>query len=140
MTTLPALLLQPDSGASGAGGLLAIGGTIMIVYLAVLVVVIVGMWKVFEKARKPGWAAIVPIYNIICMLEIAGRPLWWIILFLIPFANIVAAVILSMDMAKAFGQGAGFGIVMLLLLAPIGYPVLGFGNYKYVGSGTPVRF
>lgn len=56
----------------------------MIIYLAIIVLMIASMWKVFTKAGKPGWAAIVPIYNIIVLLQIVGRPTWWIILFLIP--------------------------------------------------------
>jgi hypothetical protein len=66
-----------DSGASGGFGFAAI------IYLIVLVVMVAGIWKVFQKAGKPGWAAIVPIYNYIVILEIAGKPLWWIILMLI---------------------------------------------------------
>ena len=61
----------------------------VILYIGVIVLYIAGMWKAFEKAGKPGWAAIVPIYNIIVMIEIARKPLRWIILCLIPIANIV---------------------------------------------------
>ena len=49
---------------------------LFIIELLVIVLVIAGMWKTFAKAGKPGWASIVPIYNVIVLLEIAGRPLW----------------------------------------------------------------
>ena len=103
--------------------------------LILAVLAIAGMWKAFEKAGKPGWAAIIPIYNVIVMLEIAGRPLWWIFLFFIPIVNIVIAIIVSIDIAKGFGQGAGFG-VGLALLGFLFWPILGFGNAHYVGVET----
>ena len=86
---LQALLLQDDLGVA-AGGLLAIGGTMMFFMMAVMVVVIVGFWKVFEKAGQPGWAAIVPLYNAYILLKIAGRPGWWLLLFMIPFVNLAS--------------------------------------------------
>ena len=132
MTLIPALLLQDDSGA--VGGLLA-GGFMMIVMLAIAVVFIAGLWKVFTKAGQPGWAALVPIYNFYVLTQIAGRPAWWIVLMLIPLVSIVVMALLAIDIAKAFGQSAVFGIVMLFLLLPIGYLVLGFGNYQYLGAG-----
>jgi hypothetical protein len=132
MTTLATLLLQDDSSANAAAGALAaFSGMFLLVCLAMIVVAIVGMWKVFEKAGQPGWAAIVPIYNIYVLTQIAGRPAWWIVLFLIPIVNFVVAIILSIDIAKAFGQSAVFGIVLLFLFSVIGYLMLGFGNYRY---------
>jgi hypothetical protein len=114
------------------GGVFAFMGVIILCALAVAVVTIAGMWRVLEKAGKPGWAAIIPIYNIIVLLEITGRPLWWIFLFLIPLVNIVFMVLLYIDLAKSFGQGVGFAIG-LMLLSFIFYPMLGFGDYKYLG-------
>jgi len=139
VTMLQALLLQDDLGVA-AGGLLAIGGTMMFFMMAVMVVVIVGFWKVFEKAGQPGWAAIVPLYNAYILLKIAGRPGWWLLLFMIPFVNLAIALIVAIDVAKAFGQSAVFGIVLLLLLGGVGYLVLGFGNYRYLGpAGLSAR-
>jgi hypothetical protein len=115
----------------------------MLFYLAIIVVVIAGMWKVFTKAGQPGWAAIVPIYNIVILLKIVGRPVWWLVLLLIPFVNFVILILVSIDMAKSFGKGPGFGIG-LWLLSFIFYPILGFGDAQYVGpaagaSTAPVR-
>ncbi len=137
MTTIPALFLQQElpSGAIG-GGLMAIGGTMMLVMLAIAVVFIIGAWKVFTKAGKPGWAVLIPFYNAYVLLKIAGRPGWWLILMLIPLVNIVISLIVAIDVAKAFGQGAAFGVILLFLLSGIGYLVLGFGNYRYVGRAA----
>jgi hypothetical protein len=92
------------------------------------------LWKVFEKAGKPGWAAIVPIYNVIVLLEIVGKPLWWIVLFLVPCANIVAFILIGIELAKVFGKGTGFGLG-LALLPFLFYPVLGFGDARYQQPG-----
>ncbi|HEY4654487.1 MAG TPA: DUF5684 domain-containing protein [Cyclobacteriaceae bacterium] len=109
-------------------------GIVMFLYLALLVVVIVGMWKTFEKAGKPGWAAIIPIYNLIVLLEIVGKPLWWIVLLLIPFVNIIFAIIVCHQLSLSFGQG--IGMTLLLILLPfVAYLILGFGDARYVGPG-----
>ena len=118
------------------------GFVIVIIYLGIIGLTIAGAWKTFEKAGKPGWASIVPIYNIIVMLEMIGRPLWWIVLLFIPFVGIVAAVIIMIDFAKAFGKGAGFG-VGLAFLPFVFYPMLGFGDAQYAGpvvAGQPRGF
>jgi hypothetical protein len=122
------LIAQGDDGA-GAGGMV---GTI--IYLALIILAIAGLWQTFVKAGKPGWAAIIPIYNVIVMLQIAGRPIWWILLLLIPLVNLVIAIIVSIDIAKNFGKGAGFG-VGLALLGFIFYPILGFGDAQYRATG-----
>lgn len=107
----------------------------IVIWLAVVLVVIIGMWKMFEKAGKPGWAAIVPIYNLIVLFEIAGRPLWWFLLALIPLVNIAIGFILSMDIAKSFGKDTGFAI-LIFLLPYIAYPILGFGDAEYIGPSA----
>ena len=101
------------------------------VFMIALVVLMIGsVWKVFTKAGKPGWACIVPIYNVIVLLEIAGKPLWWIILMIIPLVNIVIAILLAIEVAKKFGQSSGFGLG-LAFLPFIFYPVLGYGSARY---------
>jgi len=134
MTTIPALLLQDDANAALTGGLLAFAGTIFVVFMVFAVVLIVGVWKVFVKAGKPGWAVLVPFYNVYVLLQIAGRPGWWLLLFLIPLVNVGIAAVVAIDLAQAFGQGPVFGVVLLFLLGGVGYLVLGFGNYQYVGT------
>jgi len=104
--------------------------------LALVALEIVACWRVFTKAGQPGWASIIPFYNIYIFLKIAGRPGWWLLLFLIPIVDCIVAIIASIDVAKAFGKGSGFG-VGLALLGPIFMPILGFGDAAY--HGAPAR-
>ena len=123
---------QPfNDDAAGAAGAAAAGLCNCVMLLIFVVPTIAGMWKVFEKAGKPGWAAIIPIYNTIVLIEIAGKPIWWILLLLIPCVGIVFFVIVLIDLCKNFGQGAGMAIG-LLLLPCIFYPILGFGSSRYM--------
>jgi len=110
------------------------GFIVFIIELGLVVLAIAGMWKSFEKAGKPGWAAIIPIYNLVVILEIAGKPLWWIILCLIPIVNLVIIILIMIAFAEKFGKGAGFG-VGLAFLGFIFFPMLGFGDAQYVGGG-----
>ena len=102
--------------------------------LVVVGIVVAAMWKVFAKAGKPGWAAIVPIYNYVVMLQIVGKPWWWLLLLLIPLVNIVIGIIMYIELAKSFGKGAGFA-VGLLFLGIVFFPILGFGESRYLGPG-----
>ena len=101
--------------------------------MAIAIFVLVAMWKVYQKAGKPGWAAIIPIYNIIVWLRIAGRSGWWIILLLIPIVGAVIAIVVSIDLARKFGKGAGFGLG-LAFLGFIFYPILAWGSAEYSGA------
>ena len=109
------------------------GFIIVIIYLALIVVVIAGMWKMFEKAGQPGWACIIPFYNIYILTVIADKPAWWMILFFIPIANIVAAIMIWHAVSLNFGKDAGF-TVGLVLLGFIFVPILGFGDAVYKGK------
>jgi len=87
-------------------------------------------WRIFEKAGKPGWAALIPIFNTLIQLEIVQRPLWWVFLMFVPGVNLVISVIIIFDLAKVFGKDNGFAFG-LLLLAPIFVPILALGNAVY---------
>ena len=105
------------------------------IYAAIIILFIASLWKIFVKAGKPGWAAIVPIYNIIVLLEVVGRPLWWIVLLIIPCVNIVAGIMLTLDLAKSFGKEIGYAIGMIILPF-IFYPMLAFGSATYRGPAV----
>jgi hypothetical protein len=104
----------------------------IIIALAIFVLAIVSAWKINTKAGQPGWACIIPIYNIIVMLKIVGKPWWWIFLLCIPIVNIVFGIWMVNLLSKSFGKGVGFTIG-LLLLSFIFYPILGLGGAQYVG-------
>jgi len=128
------MFAQTESYQPGAGEA-AIGFVGGLIYLVFLVVLIAAMWKIFAKAGKPGWASIVPIYNIVVLLEIVGRPVWWIVMLLIPFVNFVFIFILMIDLAKSFGKGVGFALG-LIFISPIFLPILGFGSARYQGPAA----
>jgi hypothetical protein len=111
------------------------GVLVLIFWLAVVVFYIACMWKIFTKAGQPGWAAIVPIYNLWVLLQIVNRPGWWLVLFLIPFVNIVIEIIVIVDLAKAFGKSVGFAVFMIFL-GFIALPILALGSAQYT---KPVR-
>lgn len=113
-----------------SGGIAAIFGAFAFIYLLIFIIIIAGLWKIFEKAGKPGWAAIIPIYNLVVLLEIVNKPVWWIILLLIPFVNFVIAIILYHQLSLSFGQGVGMTILMILLPF-VAFPMLGFGSATY---------
>ena len=122
---------QPAMEGGGAAGTL-----VSIIYLAIVVLVLAGIWKTFTKAGKPGWASIIPIYNVVVLLQIAEKPVWWILLFLIPIVNLVVSIMVMMAVAQKFGKGAGYGLG-LAFLGFIFWPMLGFGSATYQESATP---
>lgn len=127
-------------------GALAMGTGVMVVYsiimLAVAAVSIISMWKIFTKAGKPGWAAIVPVYNMVVLYQIVGmNPLWLLLLIgsIIPFVNFIVAIayfvitiLVNIKLAKAFGKSGGFA-VGLIFLPFIFQCILGFGSAQYQG-------
>jgi hypothetical protein len=112
-------------------------GTIL--YIAIIVFFIYCMWRIFVKAGKPGWTAIVPIYNVLVELEIVGRPWWWLLLMFVPGVNVVVGIIIMLDLARVFGRSSSFGIG-LILLPFIFIPILGLGDAEYLepNAGQPL--
>ena len=109
----------------------------LIVWLVLIIAAVAGIWKMFVKAGKPGWAVLIPIYNIYILLKISGKPGWWILLFFVPILNIIISILAALGLAKAFGRSSAFGIVALWFFSIIGYMILGFGKSKYVGVQAP---
>lgn len=117
----------------GMFGAMAAGVGIMWIFsLIIMLIVIISMWKIFSKAGRPGWAAIVPIYNVITLLDVAGYEWWYLILLLIPIVNIIILFKVYIGLANNFGKSAGFG-VGLVLFNVIFMPILAFGSSEYEG-------
>lgn len=121
-------------------------GIALIFYLVVVIAIVAGCWKVFTKAGRPGWAAIVPFYNFYVLLEIAGRPGWWLVFYVLAFfvffippvsglILLVVGIIVGIDVARKFGKGTGFGIG-LGILPYVFYPILGWGGAQYQDAGA----
>ncbi len=119
-----------------------LSGPFLILELVFFVLVVAGIWMVFIKAGRHGWAAIIPFYNLWTLVKVADRPVWyfWVMLILafIPIVNIATIVMLlivDIDVCRHFGHGAGYG-VLLWLFPFVMYPVLGFGKSQYLGLIT----
>ncbi|RTZ90639.1 MAG: signal peptidase I [Deltaproteobacteria bacterium] len=107
-------------------------GFAIFIDLIIAVIMIASMWKIFEKAGQPGWAAIIPIFNLYVTLKVAQKPGWWLILFFIPIVNFIMYIITLLAVAEKFSKSVGFAIGMILLPI-IFFPILGFGDATYSG-------
>jgi hypothetical protein len=133
--------LSDSSSSSADPAVLAAVFAALSVYMLIMTVVVVitiaALWKLFERAHKPGWAALVPVYNYVVLLEVIGRPLWWLAMMFVPFVNLVFMFMMYIDLAKSFGKDTTYG-VLLALFAPIMLPALAFGKHTvYVGPVGP---
>lgn len=117
-----------------AGIIIGLLGAYFFFILLLVAIMVASMWKIFDKAGEPGWAAIIPVYNYIVLLKIAGKPWWWLLLMIIPLVNIVLGIMVYIDLAKAFGKGGAFA-AGLIFLSIIFFPILAFGDSRYVGPG-----
>jgi hypothetical protein len=117
---------QGDSGGSAIGTL---------VPLVVGIYMIACLWMIFSKAGEAGWQSIIPIWNTIVLLKIAGKPWWWILLMFVPLLNIVIWILAIISLGNSFGKSAGFSILLLMCFAPIGMGILAFGGDRYLGPG-----
>ncbi len=117
---------QPDMVA------MMISSGVGLVFFVLMIFMFVCMWRMFTKAGQPGWAVLIPVYNIYIMLKIAGRPVWWMIFFFVPLANFITCIVINLDIAKNFGKSTLFGIA-LIVVPFIALPMLAFGDATYVG-------
>lgn len=116
----------------------AFGGFMFVWMFIIWFIAIVAFWKVFEKAGQEGWKSIIPFYNMWILFEIAGRPGWWMFGLFIPFVNFVLLIVLSLDIAKAFGKSTAFAIFGLLIFSFFGYMIIGWGDATYTKPSTEV--
>ncbi|ADG74188.1 conserved hypothetical protein [Cellulomonas flavigena DSM 20109] len=135
MSNLLAVPITDAEAAAAAGALASFG---LIAGIVGYVIGALGLMGVFTKAGKPGWAAFVPIYNLIVLLEVVGRPLWWFILFLIPGVNVVAMIIVMNDLSKSFGHEIGFTIGLILLTVVFTW-ILWLGSSTYRGPAAAAQ-
>jgi len=119
----PNQMNEMNAAAGAAAGAMMV---VLVIELAIAVLLIASWWKIFTKAGEPGWAAIVPIYNLIVLLKIAGKPIWWFLILWL----VIPWFLLNFSLARKFGKGTGFGLG-LSLLPPIFYLLLGFSDARY---------
>jgi hypothetical protein len=116
-------------------GLVAMSGIYLVFGLILAVISVIASWKIFSKAGQAGWKSLIPIYNVYVLLQIVGRPEWWLLLLIIPGVNIVISLILSIDLGKSFGKSTAYSVVLLWLFSLVGYCLLAFGSDQYLGPG-----
>ena len=126
--------VSTTSGLTGA--IAAMGLFFWVLFMALSILMIISLWKIFKKAGKPGWASIIPIYNIYIMCEIAEKEWWYVLLSCVPFANIYAMIVLYNGMAKRFGKSGGF-VAGMILLPVIFFPMLAFGKDAAIVNNQP---
>ena len=118
---------------SPSGPLIAFFAFFFLLYIGIIALMIISMWKIFVKANQPGWAAIVPFYNYYVMIEIAKKPTWWFGMMFVPLANIVFIIMIINGLVKNFGKSEGF-TVGVIFLPYVFFPILAFGDAKYIDS------
>jgi len=120
-----------DTTSAASGGALGLSSIIL---LGVAVFEIVALWRIFTKAGRPGWLALIPIVNLVILCHIGGLSAWWLLILLIPGIDVVFILIFSLliywNVGRAFGKGAGFNLG-LALLTGIFMPILAFGEATY---------
>lgn len=134
---MTALVLAQEEAISVAFGLI-----VFLIFMVPVVLLIVSYWMILSKAGEPGWKALVPFYNGWVYARVVGRPGWWGLLLYVPIVNLVMGAIMGMDLATSFGKDNAFGLGLALsavigFLGLIFYPILAFGDARYLGPGGP---
>lgn len=131
-------ILMEGYDAAYAAAASGVSAVYVILSLAISVLTLVAMWKLFVKAGKEGWKCLIPFYNTYCLYDIAWGNGWLFLLMFVPCVNVVVGIMMLFKLAKAFGQGTGFGFG-LLFLNTIFILILGFGSAEYVGPQVSAK-
>jgi len=109
----------------------------LVIVIPIVLIAIVAVWRVFTKAGQPGWAVLIPFYNLYVYSQVVKRPGWWMLLYfasIIPVVGSLAVLFVSiidnLRLAKLFGKSSGFG-VGIILLGVVFLPILAFGDADY---------
>ena len=131
-------ILMEGYDAAYAAAASGVSAVYVILSLAISVLTLVAMWKLFVKAGRAGWKCLIPFYNTYCLYDIAWGNGWLFLLMFVPCVNVVVGIMMLFKLAKAFGQGTGFGFG-LLFLNTIFILILGFGSAEYVGPQVSAK-
>jgi signal peptidase I len=113
----------------------------VIAFILVVILPCVGLWKLFEKAGQAGWQAIIPFYNAYVMIKLSGKPLWWLLLLLLPGINILIWIGIMVDFLKSFGKFSLRSEAAGIILPFIYLPKWGFDKEtKYLGPSASEDF
>ncbi len=115
-------------------------GTLLLC-LPLIILHVAGLWKLFEKAGRPGWEALIPVYNFFIMIKLAGRPSWWIIWYFIPVINIIVGIGVVIDFVKCYGKFRFWEHAAAVVLSFVYFPLWGFDKTtKYLGQSATADF
>ncbi len=95
------------------------------------VLFVAAVWPFLNKAGQPGWTALIPFVAAFFIVRAAGLSAWWTLLYIVPIANIVLAIVVALRLGRAFGHGAVFSVFLLWLLSLIGYFVISYSSDTY---------
>ena len=107
-------------------GMLPLLIVLCVIVSIVAIVSIISLWKIFKKAGKKGWESIIPVYNMITLVEIVGKPMYYILFFFIP----IAPVLVYIPLAEKFGKESSFG-VLTYFFPFVCLPILAFGKNTF---------
>ena len=105
--------------------LATMGVGVLLLPLAIIVLYVASSWIIFVKAGEPGWGAIIPIYNMVVLLRIAGKPVWWVLLFFVPLVGLIFYLLTCLALAQKFSKSPIYG-VLLCFFGFIMFPLLAF--------------
>ncbi|WP_295836323.1 DUF5684 domain-containing protein [uncultured Microbacterium sp.] len=125
------MLTSSPSSITEQTSLFALNGTTSLVAVALYVLMVVALWRVFTKAGYAGWLAIIPIVNVVFLTKVAGFSGWLALLYLIPIVGFVFHIVVQLRVGRAFGHGWVFSIFLLALFYVIGYLIIGFSDDRY---------
>ena len=142
--------VQQQTAAPAASSLVVSG----LFGLAVGIFFAICLWRIFTKAGRPGWAAIIPGYNAWTLAEVAGKPGWWgVLVFALVFLSwipliglipgivvLVLAILVNLGLARNFGKSTTFAVVGLILFGVVGYAMLAFGSARYEPAEAETRY
>ena len=106
----------------------------IILSLIFVVILVIAIWKMFEKGGIPGILGLIPVVNLLYLAKLAGKPMWWGLLYFVPFVNVVIMILILIGLAERFGRGTGTAIG-LIILTPIFFCILGYGSAEYSEPG-----
>ncbi len=106
-----------------------------------IILSLAGYWKLFEKAGRAGWQALIPFYASYVMLKISGRPAWWLIWLFVPLASLIVEAGIIVDFIKSFGKFTARDRAAAILLGFIYFPKWGFEKKtQYLGPSASPDF
>tara|TARA_B100000674_G_C37629453_1_gene818107 strand:- start:316 stop:762 length:447 start_codon:yes stop_codon:yes gene_type:complete len=124
---------MPGMDSGGFSGFIILP---LILYVILLVVLLIGIWRMFEKGGIPGILGLIPVVNLFFLSKLAGKPMWWGLLYFIPFVNVIIAILILIGISERFGRGIGTALG-LVFLTPLFFCILGFGSAEYSASTEP---